>query len=107
MMRRMRYNDDEMMEQDQCPRSRRRSSSASQPQVVQLNDPCPVHQHLGARNHKWKDCIVRKAYVERQAAPTGDSTKKRPPTRTESHVAEMEEVSPSFAASRWGSTPTK
>ena len=53
-------------------RLHRHYSSASQKRpdnsMLQLEDSCLVHRHLGDKNHAWKDCVVRKAYVAQQEA---------------------------------------
>ena len=67
-----------------------------------MGDPCLVYAELGAKNHKWEDCIFLKAHVAQQEAAKAKGNRKSLP-HTESHVAEvaMEEDScPKII--RWG-----
>ena len=93
---------------DDHSRLRRHSSSASQKRtnnsMLPLEDSCPVHQHLGDKNHARKDCVVRKVYVAQQeASKKGSNIKKTPSPESATVTMAMEDFSErSLVVSRWG-----
>ena len=76
--------------------------------MPQREDPCSLQKDLGEHNHTWKNCVFRKAHVEKQEASKDSSkgSKKKVAFNSESHAAEADasnmEVEPRSDSCRWG-----